>query len=47
MIEHTVYWERHSIDDLRRRRLGGSLGAKTTLLADVVDPLYGDFPRSP
>ncbi len=45
MIEHTVYWERHSIDDLRRRRLADRLEQKQTVLADVVDPLYGDLPQ--
>src|SRR5260370_27335173 len=44
MIEHTVYWERHSIDDLRRRRLADRLAHKPSELADVVDPLYGDLP---
>src|SRR5579864_7425746 len=45
MIEHTVYWERHSIDDLRRRRLADRLAHKQTELADIVDPLYGDLPQ--
>jgi radical SAM protein with 4Fe4S-binding SPASM domain len=45
MIEHTVYWERHSIDDLRRRRLADRLEQRRSELADVVDPLYGDLPQ--
>lgn len=42
MIEHTVYWERHSIDDLVRRKLGPrmpSIGARLTWA--VKDPLEG------
>lgn len=44
MVEHTIYWERHSIDDLRRRQLAARLEQRPTVLADVVDPLYGSLP---
>lgn len=45
MVEHTIYWERHSIDDLRRRQLAARLEQKPTALSDVVDPLYGSLPE--
>jgi uncharacterized damage-inducible protein DinB len=45
IVEHTIYWERHSIDDLSRRRLANRLALKQTSLADIVDPLYGDLPQ--
>lgn len=45
IVEHTIYWERHSIDDLRRRRLANRLEPKQTRLANIVDPLYGDLPQ--
>jgi hypothetical protein len=42
MIEHTIYWERHSIDDLARQKLGHRLPADRPLLAlEVTDPIYG------
>ena len=28
MVDHTIYWERHSIDDLTRRRLAGRMDVK-------------------
>lgn len=45
MVEHTIFWERHSIDDIRRRRLAERLEQKPTTLTDVVDPLYGPLPK--
>lgn len=45
MVDHTIYWERHSIDDLTRRRLAGRMDVKPTGLADIVDPIYGELPR--
>jgi radical SAM protein with 4Fe4S-binding SPASM domain len=45
MIEHTVYWERHSVDDLARRRLAGRGARPATALADVADPVYGLLPQ--
>lgn len=48
MIEHTVYWERHSIDDLARRKLGPrvpSTGARPTWA--VKDPLEGPLTSNP
>lgn len=44
MVEHTIYWERHSIDDLRRRRLAGRVEQRATHLSDLEDPLYGPLP---
>lgn len=42
MIEHTVYWERHSIDDLARRKLGPRAPANGPHRTfDVKDPLEG------
>src|SRR5260221_10364208 len=38
MVEHTIFWERHSIDDMRRRRLAGRVEQKQTALSDVADP---------
>src|SRR5579859_200668 len=45
MVEHTIFWERNSIDDLRRRTLAGRLEPKTTSLENVEDPLYGALPQ--
>ncbi len=40
MIEHTLYWERHSIDELARTQLAGRApGAGLAL--DVADPIFG------
>lgn len=44
MVEHTIFWERHSIDDLRRRRLAGRVEQRQTELSDLEDPLYGPLP---
>jgi uncharacterized damage-inducible protein DinB len=46
MIEHTVYWERHSVDDLVQkleRRLPTDSVRSTY---DVRDPIYGPLPRA-
>jgi uncharacterized damage-inducible protein DinB len=40
MIEHTVYWERHSIDELARTQLAGRV-PDAGLALDVADPLTG------
>lgn len=45
MMEHTIYWERHSVDDMRRRQLAGRLEQRPTALSNVVDPLYGPLPK--
>jgi hypothetical protein len=42
MIEHTIYWERHSIDDLAQTKLRGRVppnGSRPTF--DVQDPIEG------
>ena len=42
MIEHTLYWERHSIDDLAQTKLRGRVrlnSSRPTL--DVTDPIEG------
>lgn len=45
MIEHTIYWERHSIDDLARQKLAQRLPADRPGLAlEVTDPIYGKLP---
>jgi uncharacterized damage-inducible protein DinB len=42
MIEHTLYWERHSIDDLADNKLGTRLPADRPRSGiDVSDPLEG------
>ena len=47
MIEHTVYWERHSIDDLARQKLAHRLPAERPgLKLDVTDPIYGKLSTS-
>jgi radical SAM protein with 4Fe4S-binding SPASM domain len=45
MIEHTVYWERHSVDDLARRKLAGRQNIAPTTLAGIADPIYGSLPH--
>jgi hypothetical protein len=45
MIEHTIFWERHSVDDIRRRRLAGRVEQRPTALTHVEDPLYGPLPQ--
>ena len=44
MVEHTIFWERHSVDDLRRRKLAGRVEQRQTELMNVEDPLYGPMP---
>lgn len=47
MIEHTLYWERHSIDDLAQSKIGRRLPeARPRTSFDLVDPLAGKLPRS-
>jgi uncharacterized damage-inducible protein DinB len=42
MIEHTVYWERHSLDDLARTRLAGRVRRNGHGAGfDVADPIEG------
>ncbi len=42
MIEHTLYWERHSMADLVASRLHGRLANDGNPLDfDVADPIYG------
>ncbi len=42
MIEHTIYWERHSLNDLITSRLHDRLANDGTLIDfDVADPVYG------
>jgi uncharacterized damage-inducible protein DinB len=42
MIEHTLYWERHSIDHLAREKLGRRLPAERPRAnLDVSDPIDG------
>jgi len=42
VIEHTLYWERHSIDDLAERKLKRRLPAdRPRSRIDVADPLEG------
>jgi len=46
MIEHTLYWERHSIDDLADTKLGKRLPADRPRAGiDVADPLAGPLIR--
>lgn len=40
MIEHTLYWERHSIDELARTQLAGR-APDASLALDVADPIHG------
>jgi len=41
-VEHTIYWERHSIDDLAEHKLNSRLPADRFLSGvDVADPLVG------
>ncbi|MEW5957067.1 MAG: DinB family protein [Chloroflexota bacterium] len=45
MIEHTIYWERHSIDDLAHQKLAQRLPPDRSHLAlEVTDPIYGRLP---
>ena len=46
MIEHTLYWERHSIDDLAQAKLRGRVrlnGSRPVF--DVKDPIEGYLPQ--
>jgi hypothetical protein len=46
MIEHTLYWERHSIDDLAQSKLGRRLpDARPRAAVDITDPLAGKLSR--
>lgn len=47
MIEHTIYWERHSIDDLARQKLAHRLASdRPQLVLEVTDPIYGKLSTS-
>ena len=47
MIEHTLYWERHSIDDLADTKLGRRLPADRPRAGiDVADPLEGKLNKA-
>jgi uncharacterized damage-inducible protein DinB len=47
MIEHTLYWERHSIDDLADVKLGKRLPADRPRSGiDVADPLEGKLNKA-
>ena len=47
MIEHTLYWERHSIDDLAREKIGARLPAdRPRSQFDVTDPLAGKLSKA-
>jgi hypothetical protein len=42
IVEHAIYWERHSIDDLAERRLKTRLPSdRPRAMLDVADPLEG------
>lgn len=42
IVEHTIYWERHSIDDLAEGRLKARLPSdRPRAMLDVADPLEG------
>ncbi|MEP7356506.1 MAG: DinB family protein [Anaerolineales bacterium] len=43
MIEHTIYWERHSVDELARTQLAGRAPAAGPEPLDVRDPIYGQL----
>ncbi len=46
IIEHTVYWERHSLDDLARTKLAGRVAPNPALVFEVADPIEGSLPRA-
>lgn len=47
VVEHTLYWERHSIDDLGREKLGRRLPAeRPRTRVEVADPIEGVLKRS-
>jgi len=46
MLEHTIYWERHSMGDLARVKLAGRVPAELTEAPfPVVDPVAGVLPK--
>ncbi len=46
MLEHTIYWERHSIDDLARTQLRGRAPSNRNRLPELIkDPVYGSLPE--
>jgi uncharacterized damage-inducible protein DinB len=47
MLEHTIYWERHSMDDLARVQLAGRVPQELTEASfPVVDPVKGILSRN-
>jgi uncharacterized damage-inducible protein DinB len=45
VIEHTIYWERHSMNDLIQTRLKNRLSPEQLHFSlDVQDPIYGQLP---
>lgn len=47
VVEHTLYWERHSIDDLGREKLGRRLPAdRRRAHIEVADPIEGKLKQS-
>lgn len=47
VVEHTLYWERHSIDDLGREKLGRRLPAdRRRARIEVADPIEGKLERN-
>jgi hypothetical protein len=47
IIEHTLYWERHSIDDLAREKIGARLPSdRPRSQFEVTDPLAGKLSRA-
>jgi uncharacterized damage-inducible protein DinB len=48
MIEHTIYWERHSIDELGRTQLRGRVPIRDEQAPlRVTDPIYGPLADTP
>lgn len=46
MIEHTLYWDRHSVDDLARTQLQGRVPVSGNVMPiEAVDPDYGPLLR--
>jgi uncharacterized damage-inducible protein DinB len=46
VVEHTLYWERHSIDDLGREKLGRRLpDERRRAYIEVADPIEGKLKR--
>ena len=44
MIEHTIYWERHSVDELARTQLAGRVPDQSDQPPlEVTDPIYGQL----